>query len=235
MQFIKLILDKALYSFTFTLYLVTSYSFVLRKSIIMHFSSTLLNDAVEAFSSLPGIGKKTALRLVLHLINQDVTITQDFAKSLLKMREEIKHCSKCHNISDSALCEICNDKKRDSGVVCLVQDIRDVIAIESTGQYYGQYHVLGGVISPIEGIGPADLNIDSLIRRIEEDRVKELIMAVSPTIEGETTIFYISKILKEKEVKVSTIARGVSFGGELQYADEVTLGRSIMSRTEYTG
>ncbi len=201
----------------------------------MQFSSTLLNDAVEAFSSLPGIGKKTALRLVLHLINQDVTVTQNFAKDLVQMREQIRHCLKCHNISDSELCEVCQDKKRDASVICLVEDIRDVIAIESTGQYYGLYHVLGGVISPIEGIGPSDLNIDSLVRRIDEDEAKELIMAVSPTIEGETTIFYISKILKEKEVKVSTIARGVSFGGELQYADEVTLGRSIMSRTEYTG
>ena len=201
----------------------------------MQFSSNLLNNAVEAFSSLPGIGKKTALRLVLHLINQDVTATQNFASDLLEMREKIRHCIKCHNISDSELCVVCQDKKRDPNVICLVEDIRDVIAIESTGQYFGSYHVLGGIISPIEGIGPSDLNIDSLIRRIDEDEVRELIMAVSPTIEGETTIFYISKMLKEKNVKVSTIARGVSFGGELQYADEVTLGRSIMSRTEYTG
>ena len=200
----------------------------------MQFSSTLLNDAVEAFSSLPGIGKKTALRLVLHLINQEVTVTQKFTKDLLQMREQIRHCTKCHNISDSELCIVCQDKKRDLSVICLVEDIRDVIAIESTGQYFGGYHVLGGIISPIEGIGPSDLNIDSLIRRVDEEEVKELIMAVSPTIEGETTIFYISKMLSEKEVKVSTIARGVSFGGELQYADEVTLGRSIMSRTEYS-
>jgi len=200
----------------------------------MQFSSTLLNDAVEAFSSLPGIGKKTALRLVLHLINQEVSVTQKFSKDLLQMREQIRHCIKCHNISDSELCIVCQDKKRDLSVICLVEDIRDVIAIESTGQYFGGYHILGGIISPIEGIGPADLNIDSLMRRIEEEEVKELIMAVSPTIEGETTIFYISKMLSEKHVKVSTIARGVSFGGELQYADEVTLGRSIMSRTEYT-
>lgn len=199
----------------------------------MEFSSKLLEEAVQAFSNLPGIGKKTALRLVLHLVNQDKPVTEQFASALLKMRRNIQHCTICHNISDREICAICADNRRDKSVICVVESIRDVMAIEDTSQYRGLYHVLGGVISPIEGIGPSDLNIDSLLQRIQEGGVKEVIMAISPTIEGDTTIFYISKKLADLDVKVSTIARGVSFGGELEYADELTLGRSIVARVPY--
>jgi len=199
----------------------------------MEYSSKLIAEAVQAFSSLPSIGKKTALRLVLHLINQDKNVTEDIAKALVDMRRNIRHCKVCHNISDAEVCAICSDKRRDRSVICVVESIRDVMAIEDTGQYRGLYHVLGGVISPIEGIGPSDLTIDALAERTQEEEVKEVIMAISPTIEGDTTIFYISKKLNDTDVKVSTIARGVAFGGELEYADELTLGRSIMARTPY--
>lgn len=199
----------------------------------MNFSSKLIEEAVEAFASLPGIGKKTALRLVLHLIKQDVDKSEDFSNAIVNMRKNIKTCQQCHNISDSEVCSICTNSHRDKTIICVVENIRDLMAIEDTGQYRGLYHVLGGVISPIEGVSPYDLNIDSLLERVEKDQVKELIMAISPTIEGDTTIFYISKQLREKAVKVSTIARGVSFGGELEYADELTLGRSILTRTPY--
>ncbi len=199
----------------------------------MNFTSKLVQESVEAFSSLPGIGKKSALRLVLYLMNQPKDSTQEFTAALLNMRENIKTCSKCFNISDTEICGICTDMRREQSTICIVENIRDVMAIEDTGQFRGQYHVLGGVISPIEGIGPADLNIASLEQRIQEGQIKEVIMAVSPTIEGDTTIFYISKKLKDLNVKVSTIARGVSFGGELEYADEITLGRSIVARVPY--
>lgn len=199
----------------------------------MNFSSKLIEEAVDAFSGLPSIGKKTALRLVLHLINQDKQVTNELANALVQMRKNIKTCEVCYNISDEAICQICSDKRRDSSVVCVVEGIRDVMAIEDTGQYRGLYHVLGGVISPIEGIGPSDLNIDALLIRSNSDDIKEVIMAISPTIEGDTTIFYVSKKLKEIGIKVSTIARGVSFGGELEYADELTLGRSIVARVPY--
>lgn len=199
----------------------------------MNFSSKLIEDAVTAFSSLPGIGKKTALRLVLYLVNQEKEITEDFASALVQMRQNIKQCSKCHNISDEVICNICANPRRDNKVLCVVESIRDIMAIEDTGQFQGRYHVLGGIISPIEGIGPADLNIDSLTKRISEDNIKEIIMAISPTIEGDTTIYYISKKLKDLPVKISTIARGVSFGGELEYADELTLARSIVARVPY--
>ncbi len=199
----------------------------------MKFSSKLIEEAVEAFVMLPGIGKKTALRMVLHLLHQSKEQTDDFANALVKMRQNIKSCAICHNVSDANVCDICNDAYRDKSVVCVVESLRDVMAIEDTGQYRGLYHVLGGVISPIEGIGPQELNIETLVFRAEDEAVKEIIMAISPTIEGETTIYYISKRLAGKPVKVSTIARGVAFGGELEYADEVTLGRSILSRVAY--
>lgn len=199
----------------------------------MNFSSKLIEEAVDAFASLPGIGKKTALRLILHLINQDKDKTEDLANALVKMRLKIKHCQQCHNISDELVCNICTNKQRDQSTICVVESIRDVMAIEDTGQYRGMYHVLGGIISPIEGIGPNDLNIETLMMRIAKDNINEIIMAISPTIEGDTTIFYISKQLQDKEVNVSTIARGVSFGGELEYADEVTLARSIVARIPY--
>lgn len=199
----------------------------------MNFSSKLIEEAVEAFAKLPGIGKKTALRLVLHLISQEKDDTKEFTEKVLNMRTHIQECKVCHNIADSDTCSTCNDLRRKREVVCVVEGIRDVMAIEDTGQYRGLYHILGGVISPIEGVGPSDLNIESLVERIQEHGVEEIIMAISPTIEGETTTFYIAKKLKGKEVKISSLARGISFGGELQYADELTLGRSIATRVPY--
>ncbi|MCB0549701.1 MAG: recombination protein RecR [Phaeodactylibacter sp.] len=201
----------------------------------MNFSSRFIEEAVNAFASLPGIGKKTALRLVLHLVKQQPEIAVQFAEAIVKMRRNIRECERCHNISDDKLCSICANRSRDQSLVCVVEGIRDVMAIEGTGQYRGLYHVLGGVISPIEGIGPSDLNIDSLVQRVNEGAVKEIIMAISPTIEGETTIFYLSKKLRDTGVQVSTIARGISFGGDLEYADELTLGRSIVARVPYKG
>jgi recombination protein RecR len=197
----------------------------------MQFSSQLIEDAVEAFASLPGVGRKTALRLVLHLLRQPKEETDKFALGLTRFRHGIKQCKRCHNLSDNDICNICADHKRDPKQICVVENVRDLMAIEDTHQYRGHYHVLGGVISPIDGIGPGDLNISDLVGRVKEDEVKEVIMAISPTIEGDTTIFYINKQLKALPVTVSGIARGVSFGGELEYADGVTLGRSIISRS----
>jgi len=199
----------------------------------MQFSSILLSDAVESFSSLPGIGKKTALRLVLHLLNEDLSITEGMATKLVKMRSQIKQCHQCFNIADDDVCQICSNAKRDKSLVCVVRSIKDIIAIEETGHFYGVYHVLGNLISPIDGIGPEDIRIEELVTRVHSGEIQEIIMAISPTIEGETTIFYISKKLQDKDVSISTIARGVSFGGELEYADEITLGRSIISRVKY--
>ena len=199
----------------------------------MNFSSKLLESAVDAFSSLPGIGKKTALRLALHTLKQGNSFAEEFTGSILTMSKNIKTCVKCHNLSDEKICAICQDKKRDESVICVVESIRDVMAIEDTSQFKGRYHVLGGTISPLEGIGPETLNIDSLLERAKNSETKEIIMAISPTIEGETTIYFITKQLKSLDVKVSTIARGVSFGGNLEYADEMTLGRSIVARIPY--
>lgn len=199
----------------------------------MNFSSTLIEEAVMAFATLPGIGKKTALRLVLHLMDQPAQASEQFSEAIVKMRRNIKHCRVCHNVSDTEICTICTSPKRNDQMVCIVESIRDVMAIEATGQFNGVYHVLGGVISPIEGVGPDDLNIDSLEKRVNDKKIKEVIMAISPTIEGDTTIFYISKKIKNSGVNISTIARGISFGGELEYADELTLGRSIATRLPY--
>lgn len=199
----------------------------------MNFSSKLIEEAVNAFAGLPGIGRKTALRLVLHLIRQEPEVSEQFAEAIVRMRQQIKSCEICHNLSDERRCAICSDGRRDHSLVCVVENIRDVMAIEDTGQYRGLYHVLGGVINPIEGIGPADLHIDSLFQRVQEGEIKEVIMAISPTIEGDTTIFFLSKKLRDYDVRISTIARGVSFGGELEYADELTLGRSIVARVPY--
>lgn len=200
----------------------------------MNYSSKLIENAVEAFASLPGIGRKTALRLVLHLLKQDTQTTRQFAAALTTLREGIRECRSCHNLSDHEICSICADPRRDHAIVCVVETIRDLLAIEDTGQYKGLYHVLGGIISPIEGVGPGDLNMESLIQRIETGEIKEVIMAISPTIEGETTSYYLSKKLRESSVQISAIARGVSFGGELEYADELTLARSILARVPYT-
>lgn len=199
----------------------------------MNFSSKLIENAVEAFATLPGIGRKTALRLVLHLVSKEAEHTEQLAEAISKMRQNIRHCSICHNLSDEPVCHVCADKRRDRSLVCVVESIRDVMAIEDTSQYRGLYHVLGGLINPMEGVGPGELTIDSLLQRIGEGEVKELILAISPTIEGDTTMFYISKKLKDSPVSVSSIARGVSFGGELEYADELTLGRSIVARLPY--
>jgi recombination protein RecR len=199
----------------------------------MTFSSKLIEKAVEAFASLPGIGRKSALRLVLYLLKQEKSATEQFTAALTAMREGIRECRECHNLADEEVCQICADTRRDRSLVCVVENIRDLMAIEETGQYRGLYHVLGGVISPIEGVGPGDLNIESLEERIKKGEIREVIMAISPTIEGETTIFYISKKLQPLGVHVSTIARGVAFGGDLEYADELTLGRSIVARVPY--
>ena len=201
----------------------------------MNFSSKLIEEAVNAFAGLPGIGRKTALRLVLHLVKQSPEVVEQFTQAMVKMRRNIRECERCHNISDDKLCVICTDRRRDQSLVCVVEGIRDVMAIEGTGQYRGLYHILGGVISPIEGIGPSDLNIDSLVQRAQAGEIREVIMAISPTIEGETTIFYLSKKLRDADIEVSTIARGISFGGDLEYADELTLGRSIVARVPYRG
>jgi len=203
----------------------------------MNYPSRLIEDAVSEISRLPGIGKKTALRLALHLLKRDEQQTRGLAEALVKMRTQTCYCTKCHNISDEALCNICKNPRRDSSIICVVVDTRDVLAIEATSQFKGLYHVLGGIISPLEGIGPSDLTIDSLLKRIEEapedERVQEVILALSPTMEGDTTAFYLQKKLKPSEVKVSTIARGIPIGGDLEYADEITLGRSIVSRVAY--
>ncbi|MES2430077.1 MAG: recombination mediator RecR [Bacteroidota bacterium] len=196
----------------------------------MVFSSTLLENAVNEFARLPGIGKKTALRLVLHLIKQDSNDVLQFSEAVNQMRKEIKFCSKCHNISDTMLCNICSNHSRKQQLLCVVENIRDVIAIESTQQFNGVYHVLGGIISPLDGIGPEQLNIDSLVHRIEKEGIEEIIFALSPNIQGDTTIYYINKKLKTVPVKITTIARGIAFGGELEYADEMTLAKSISNR-----
>ena len=196
----------------------------------MIFSSTLLENAVNEFAKLPGIGKKTALRLVLHLLKKDTNDVQNFSEAILKMREEINFCTRCHNISDKQLCNICADRARKQYLICVVESIRDVIAIESTQQYNGLYHVLGGIISPLDGIGPEQLQIDSLLKRVESEKTEELIFALSPNIQGDTTIFYVSKKIQQDKLKITTIARGIAFGGELEYADEMTLARSISNR-----
>jgi recombination protein RecR len=199
----------------------------------MDFSSKLLENAVNEVARLPGIGKRTALRLVLHLLKQPIENTNYLTESLQVLRTDVKSCEKCHNISDTALCEICNNSKRDPTIVCVVEDIRDVMAIENTSQYRGLYHVLGGKISPIEGIGPQNLEIESLIEKVKNNEIKELIFALSSTMEGDTTNFYIFKQIEQYEVTTSSIARGISVGDELEYADEITLGRSIVNRIPF--
>ncbi|MEX2592199.1 MAG: recombination mediator RecR [Anditalea sp.] len=204
----------------------------------MNFPSKLVEDAVNEISRLPGIGKKTALRLTLHLLKQKETVAAALSEAIVKMRTEVKYCGVCHNISDKETCSICEGAHRDKSTICVVEDIPDVLAIENTSQYMGLYHVLGGVISPIHGVGPEELKIESLIHRIEsspaEEKVAEVILALNATMEGDTTSFYITRRLKEKGVKVSTIARGIPIGGELEYTDEVTLGRSILTRVNYS-
>jgi recombination protein RecR len=201
----------------------------------MIFSSSLLENAVNEFARLPGIGKKTALRLVLHLIKQDEQDVTRFSETIAKMRSEIKFCSRCNNISDASTCNICSNPMRKQEMLCVVENIRDVIAIESTQQFNGIYHVLGGIISPLDGIGPEQLSIEPLLDRVQKEPIEEIIFALSPTIQGDTTIYYISKKIagaggQRAQVKISTIARGIAFGGELEYADEMTLAKSISNR-----
>lgn len=200
---------------------------------MINYPSKLVEEAVEALANLPGVGRKTALRYVLHLLRQDTEAVRKFGNTFIRLREELKKCSICHTISDSNTCGICANPKRDKGLVCVVEDVRDVMAIENTQQYQGVYHVLGGIISPMDGIGPNDLFIDSLIQRVAEGHVHEVIMALSTTMEGDTTNFYIYRRLKEYTIPVSTIARGIAIGDELEYADEITLGRSIVNRVPY--
>lgn len=196
----------------------------------MIFSSALLENAVNEFAKLPGIGKKTALRLVLHIIQQNKDSVIQFSEAIAKLRNEIKFCSRCHNVSDKDLCNICSNQLRSKNLICVVESIRDVIAIENTQQFNGAYHVLGGVISPLNGVGPDQLNINSLISRIEEGQTEELLFALNPNIQGDTTIYYIERQLKHLPLKITTIARGIAFGGELEFADELTLAKSITNR-----
>ncbi|MBQ8484771.1 MAG: recombination protein RecR [Bacteroidaceae bacterium] len=197
------------------------------------YPSLLLEKAVSEFAKLPGVGNKTAMRLVLHLLKQEQTAVEAFGNSIIQLKREVKYCKVCHNISDSDVCNICSNPKRDSAIVCVVQNIRDVMAIEATQQYNGLYHVLGGIISPMDGLGPKNLEIDSLIERVAQGNIKEVIFALSTTMEGDTTSFYISRRLKDYPVKLSVLSRGVSVGDELEYTDEITLGRSIINRMPY--
>jgi recombination protein RecR len=200
---------------------------------MQQYPSKLLQIAVDEFASLPGIGRKTALRLVLHMLKQEESKVSGFASAIERLRREVRFCSHCHNICDAELCEICIDKTRDKSLICVVEDVRDVLAIENTGQFRGVYHVLGGKISPMDGIGPSDLQINTLIDKISKSDIQEVILALSATMEGDTTNFYISKKLSAFSVKISTIARGIGIGDELEYADEITLGRSILNRVPY--
>ena len=198
---------------------------------MQEYPSELLGKAVDELAGLPGVGKKTALRLALHILRQPVSEVDDFTNAISKLRHEVKYCSVCHNISDPPVCPICQDHSRDRSTVCVVENVQDVMAIENTQQYHGLYHVLGGIISPIDGIGPSDIEIDSLVQRVEQGGIDEIILALASTMEGDTTNFYISRKLKHTGVRISVIARGISVGDELEYTDEVTLGRAIINRT----
>ena len=202
---------------------------------IQPYPSQLLEKAVSEFSKLPGIGRKTALRLVLHLLRREESEVDSFASAMSTLRHEVHYCSVCHNLSDTDVCSICADRRRDRSLVCVVENIQDVMAIENTQQYHGLYHVLGGIISPMDGIGPSDIEIDSLVSRVEEGGIEEVILALSSTMEGDTTNFYIFRKLMHTGVKISVIARGISVGNEIEYTDEVTLGRSIINRTPMEG
>ena len=195
------------------------------------YPSQLLEKAVAEFSKLPGVGRKTALRLVLHLLRQPCDEVEEFAEAIARVRKDIKHCRVCHNISDTEVCPICSDPRRDKSVICVVENIQDVMAVENTQQFHGLYHVLGGIISPMDGIGPSDIEIDSLVERVSQGGVEEVILALASTMEGDTTNFYIQRKLQPLGVKISVIARGISVGDELEYTDELTLGRAILNRT----
>jgi recombination protein RecR len=210
--------------------------FIIKQLILtmeQNFASTLLENAVNEFAKLPGIGRKTALRLVLHLLRQDKSSVDGFSQAITRLRHDIKYCNVCHNISDTDTCALCADTTRDSSTICVVENVREVMAVEATGQFRGLYHVLGGVISPMDGVGPADLQIDSLVQRVASGGIKEIILALSATMEGDTTNFYIFRKLAPYDVRITLIARGVSVGDELEYTDEITLGRSILNRTPF--
>lgn len=200
-----------------------------------NYSSKLFDNAVNEFSKLPGIGIRTATRLVLHLLNLESSNLEYFGQTIIKLAKELKHCKQCHNISDTDLCSICANSNRDDSLICVVENVKDIIAIENTQQFNGKYHVLGGILSPMEGIGPGDLQFASLENRLQTGNIKELLLALSPNMEGDTTNFYIYKRFKDFGVKFSTLARGVAFGNELEYTDEITLGRSIINRQSFTG
>lgn len=199
----------------------------------MNYPSTLIEEAVNELSKFPGVGKKSAMRMVLHLLKQEVVEVNKLGEAIIKLRNNIRYCMRCGNVSDTELCNICNSPKRDQQLICVVEDLRDVIAIENTGQFTGTYHVLGGLISPVNGIGPDELNIAALLNRVVQEQTQEVIMALSATMEGDTTVFYLSKKLKDLNISVTTISRGIAIGGELEYADEITLGRSIALRVPY--
>ncbi len=200
----------------------------------MNYPSSLIEEAVNELSKFPGIGKKSALRMVLFLLKQQEAEVVKMGDAIIKLRKEIKFCTRCNNVSDAELCNICENPKRDQQTICVVEDLRDVMAIENTNQFHGTYHVLGGLINPIQGIGPEQLKIDSLLKRVKETEAKEIIMALSANMEGDTTVFYLSRKLQTLPVKISTISRGIAVGGELEYADEITLGRSILGRIPYS-
>ncbi len=199
----------------------------------VNFPSKLLEDAVNEFSKLPGIGNKTALRLVLYLLRQDASVSESFGNAVIRLKQEIRECKVCHNLSDSETCHICSNTAREHGIICVVESIRDVMSIENTQQYRGAYHVLGGIISPMEGVGPSDLNIGSLEKKVRENRVSEIILALPTTMEGDTTNFYIFRKLKDTGVRITTLARGLAIGDDLEFADEITLGRSLVNRLEF--
>ncbi|MCH5217945.1 MAG: recombination protein RecR [Muribaculaceae bacterium] len=200
----------------------------------LHLNSAFLENAVAELSKLPGIGEKTALRLALHLLRQDEEVARALGEAIIKMRSEVRYCSKCHNISESEVCDICSDSRRDSSIICVVESVRDVLTIEATHEFHGLYHVLGGVISPLDGIGPSDLEIDSLVDRVAQNEVSEIILALNPTMQGDTTNYYIFRKLAPFDVNVSILARGLSIGNELEYTDEITLGRSINNRIPFS-
>lgn len=206
-----------------------------KKNIVAEYPSVLLENAVNEFAKLPGIGRKTALRLVLHLLKQDEVDVEHFATALLRLKKEVHYCKVCHNISDTEVCEICSMPQRDASLICVVENIKDVMAIENTRQYKGLYHVLGGIISPMDGIGPSDLEIDSLVQRVINNDIAEIIMALPTTMEGDTTAYYIYKKLKPYQVRITVIARGVAVGNDLEYTDEITLGKSILNRVVFEG
>lgn len=201
----------------------------------MNYPSLLIEEAVNELSKFPGIGKKSALRMVLFLLKQQTHEVERMGNAIINLKQNIKYCKVCNNVSDHETCNICTNSKRDSETICVVEDLRDVMAIENTNQYHGVYHVLGGLINPIGGVGPDSLNIDSLIARAKNGKTKEIIMALSATVEGDTTVFYLNKKLMETGIKISTISKGIAIGGELEYADEITLGRSIVGRIPYRG